>query len=228
MALLGKAAMILAFDMAPEALSDFDEWYTREHFPERLSVPGFLRGTRWTAATGSPRYFAMYEVKEIGTLASPAYHERLNNPTPWTTKMMTHFRGMTRGFCGVTASAGAGLGLNALLVRFKPADGRDTALRRRLAQEILPELSSRPGLTSAHLFESALTPEPTKEQGIRGRDVGVDWALLVTGYDAKSVTALSAGALCAAQLEREGAAGIVSASYRMDYALLAAEVAANA
>lgn len=221
MPLLGKAAMILAFDMAPEALADFDEWYTREHFPERLSIPGFLRGTRWSSAAGPARYFAMYEVEDIGTLSSQAYLERLNSPTPWTTKMMTHFRGMTRGFCKLSASVGTGVGLNALVIRFKPAEGGDADLRAWLTTGVLPQIAAGPGLTSAHLFESALEPAPTKEQGIRGPDAGVDWVLLLTGYSAQMTGA--AGAPLAARLEARGAVRVLAGAYRMDYALLAAE-----
>jgi hypothetical protein len=44
MPLLGTAAMLLSFDVAEEAIAEHDEWHTHEHFPERLSIPGFLRG----------------------------------------------------------------------------------------------------------------------------------------------------------------------------------------
>ncbi len=228
MALLGNAAMILAFDMAPEALSDFDEWYTREHLPERLSVPGFLRGTRWTAPAGSPRYFAMYEVQDVATLTSPAYLERLNNPTPWTTKMMAHFRGMTRGFCRVTGSFGVGVGQSGLLVRFKPAPGKDGALRDWLNGEVLPGLAAQPGLTSAHLFESAVKPEPTGEQRLRGKDAGVDWVVLITGYSPAGVAALSEGALSAARLAQAGADEIVTGTYQLAYSLTDRDAATHA
>ena len=86
MALLGNAAMLLSFDVAPDAIDEHDDWHTHEHLPERLSIPGFVRGTRWVAPEGQPRYFVMYEVEELATLASAAYLERLNNPTPWTRK----------------------------------------------------------------------------------------------------------------------------------------------
>ncbi len=228
MALLGKAAMILAFDIAPEGTAELDDWYTREHLPERLSIPGFLRGTRWTALSDSPRYFAMYEVKEIGTLATQAYVDRLNNPTPWTTRMMAHFRSMTRGFCSVTASAGVGIGQAGLLIRFKPVAGSEAALRTWLTRDVLPELPAKPGLTSAHLFESALTPAPTNEQRIRGQDAAVDWVLLVTGYSAEGVASLSTGALSVPRLEQAGAAGIAAGTYQLAYSLTDREVAANA
>ena len=90
MPLLGSAAMLLSFDVAPEAITEHDDWHTHEHLEERLSIPGFLRGTRWVALRGQPRYFVLYEVAELATLTSAAYLERLNNPSTWKSKIMPH------------------------------------------------------------------------------------------------------------------------------------------
>jgi len=219
LALLGKAAMVLSFDVVPEAIAEHDDWHTHEHIPERLSIPGFLRGSRWVALQGQPRYFVMYEVSELGTLASPAYLERLNNPTPWTAKMMTHYRGMTRGFCRITGSFGLGMGQAGLLIRFKPAPGTETALRKWLLEAELPGLASKAGLASAHLLEAALTPQSTNEQRIRGNDATVDWALLVTGYSTETVASLFKGELSKERFDRNGAIGLVGGIYRMEYSL---------
>ena len=128
MPLLGQAAMLLAFDVAAEAIDEHDDWHTHEHLPERLAIPGFLRGTRWVAVQGQPRYLVLYEVERLETLASAPYLERLNQPTPWTSKMMPHYRGMTRGLCSVAASAGAGHGplrpARALQARARAAERR--------------------------------------------------------------------------------------------------------
>src|SRR5262249_5515994 len=43
------------------------------------------------------------------------YLTRLNDPTPWTTRMMPYYRGMTRGLCTVLGSFGLGLGSAHLL-----------------------------------------------------------------------------------------------------------------
>lgn len=226
MALLGQAAMLLSFDVAPDAIVEHDDWHTHEHFPERLSIPGFLRGTRWIAQQGQPRYFVMYEVEGLDVLTSVAYLERLNNPTPWTAKMMVHYRGMTRGFCAITGSFGKGLGQAACLIRFKPAEGKEAGLRKWLLEEALPGLPEKAGLVSAHLFEAAVTPQGTNEQRIRGKDAGVDWALLVTGYSQESVAALAHAELGAQQLEQRGATAAAGGVYRMAYSLTKAELAA--
>jgi len=219
MPLLGKAAMLLSFDIVQEAIVEHDDWHTHEHLPERLSIPGFVRGTRWVAEQGQPRYFVTYEVKELATLTSAAYLERLNNPSPWTSRMMKHYRGMTRGFCTVTGSFGAGMGQAGVLVRFKPAPGAESSLRKWLLQEALPGLPSKVGLGSAHLFEGAVAPPMTSEQRIRGADAGFDWAVLVTGYGQEAVANLAQAELGNARLEKQGATGVAAAMYRMDYTL---------
>jgi hypothetical protein len=224
--LLGKAAMLLSFDVVPEAISEHDEWHTHEHLPERLSIPGFVRGTRWAALLGQPRYFVMYEVERLATLTSQAYLERLNNPSPWTSKIMPFYRGMTRGFCSVTGSFGSGIGHVGLLIRFKPPVGAETSARQWLLQDVLPELPSRPGIGSAHLFEGAQTPAMTNEQRIRGADAGVDWALLLTGYAQDALASLLQAGLRSARLEERGATGVLAALYGLEYSLVDREVAA--
>lgn len=223
MPLLGQAAMLLSFDIAEDAMSEHDDWHTHEHLPERLSIPGFVRGSRWIALRGQPRYFVMYEVQQLATLTSAAYLERLNNPSPWTSKMMPHYRGMSRGFCRVTGSFGLGVGHVGLLIRFKPGDGADASLRKGLLQDTLPRLPSKAGIGGVHLLEGALTPAMTNEQRIRGADAGIDWALFLSGYSEDALAKLSQGDLGSARLERHGATGILYATYRIDYSLTSGE-----
>ena len=226
MPLLGRAAMLLGFDIAAEAIDDHDDWHTHEHLPERLAIPGFLRGTRWVALDGAPRYAVLYEVASLQTLASPAYLERLNQPTPWTTRTMPHYRGMTRGLCTVAASAGAGQGPFGLLVRLEPAAAGEAELDAWLRREIVATLPMRPGLGSAPLLKAELAGPMTNEQRIRGADAGVAWALLVTGYRQDAVAALASAELGRDRLEAHGAARSTAALYRADYTLVAGEPAA--
>jgi hypothetical protein len=224
MPLLAPAAMLLGFDIAPEAIDEHDDWHTHEHLPERLSIPGFRRGSRWVALQGGPRYMVLYEVERLETLAGPDYLARLNRPTPWTTRMMGHYRGMTRGLCNVAASAGSGLGPFGLLVRFGAAAGAQERLSAWLRRDILDTLPKRPGLGSVHLLQAGLAAPMTNEQRLRGADAGVDRALLVTGYRQDAVAALATAELERRRLEAEGATGATVAVYRTDYTLVAGEV----
>jgi len=227
MALMGMAAAILSFDIAPDAVDEHDDWHTHEHLPERLAIPGFLRGTRWMAHEGTPSYFVLYEADALGTLSAAPYVERLNNPTPWTSKMMTHYRGMTRGFCAITGSFGSGVGQAALWIRCKPAQSRKERLRKWLLADALPRLPWMPGLGSAHLFEAAATPPSTNEQRLRGVDSAMDWAVLVTGYSVERLTDLVGNDLSEEKFRREGGAEYVAAIYRLHYSLTEREATAS-
>jgi len=207
--------MLLCFDIDREAIAEHDEWHSHEHLPERTSIPGFLRGTRWVAVRGEPRYFVLYEVAEVATLTSGAYLERLNHPTPWTQKMMRHYRGMSRGLCSVRASFGFGLGHFGRLLRFSPKDAP-----AGLLESLLRELPSKPGICSAHLFERAATAAMTNEQRIRGADAGVDAAILVSGYDEPALAELE---YLAAELARLSDS-IRDATYRVAHSLSAREL----
>jgi hypothetical protein len=214
--------MLLSFDVLPDTIAEHDDWHTHEHLPERLSIPGFLRGSRWVATHGGPRYLVLYEVAELATLTSPAYLERLNNPSAWTSKMMPHYRAMSRGLCVVAGSFGAGMGNVAHVIRFKPRAAEP--MRRWLLDEVLPALPNKRGIGSAHLLEGASAAPMTNEQRIRGADAGVDSALLVMGYDAPALGDLSRGTLARGELERRGATDVMEGLYRIDYTLTHVEV----
>jgi hypothetical protein len=226
MPLLGSAAMLLSFDVEADAIEEHDRWHTHEHLPERLSIPGFRRGTRWIGGAGEPRYMVLYEVESLETLASEAYLARLNNPTPWTTRMMPHYRGMNRGLCAVLGSFGLGQGRTAALIRFTPEAGHCVPLNRWLLEEALPAVPHMPGLGSAHLLQGAQPASMTNEQRIRGADRAVDSALIVTGYDSNAVAAYANELCSVGGLSDRGAGELSCASYRWSYSLASAEVAA--
>jgi hypothetical protein len=196
--MLGKAAVTIWCDVAPEVREEFDDWHAHEHMPERLSIPGFLRGSRWVAADGDG-YFMLYETQSEATLTGAPYLERLNNPTPWSRKMMPHHRNMVRGLCRVEAGSGAALGQALLTMRFSAEPER----------KVLAALPSRKGLVAAHLLRNIAHPSAqTAEQKLRGGDAAPDWVALVIGYDAEAV------ALAARELP-----GGIAGLYRLAYLL---------
>jgi len=209
----GRAAVAMWWDIAPEMRPEWEDWHTHEHMPERLGIPGFLRGSRWIAASGEPSYFVLYETARLSTIRSGPYLERLNDPSPWSRKMMPHHRNMVRSLCRVRASFGGGLGQALATIRFSPAPRGGRALVKRLASEVLPGLPGRRGLSGAHLLESqpaASTPQTT-EQRIRGGDARADRALLVCGYDVDAVRAVARDELALP--------GAVEGLYRLAYSM---------
>ncbi len=216
-----RGAMLLLFDVADEAVDEHDEWHTHEHMPERLAIPGFLRGTRWTRSVPGPRYCVLYEVADLAVLDSPAYRARLDNPTPSTAKMMPRYVGMRRSLCDVVAGEGDGIGGACLVVTFAPAEGRLPGLRLRLVNDALRDLARRRGLASWRLLDGSLQATMTREQALRGRDRSVHSALWVTGYDVDAIAALAADDLGTERLTGYGAEAVDHAVFRLAYSLSA-------
>lgn len=205
---------------------EFEDWHSHEHFPERLRIPGFRRGSRWTSANGGEGVFVLYELEAHGTLASPAYLERLNAPTPWSTKMMPHHRNMVRCQSHVLESRGGAVARQALTVRLSPAIGRDDELRSSLAS-LISSLVTRPGLTGAHLLRHETPPiAQTTEQKIRGSsDRVTDWVLVVVGYDPSALEALASSDLSEQSLVRLGAErGQTSDRFSLSYSATPADI----
>ncbi len=216
MPLLGSAAIAMWWDMAPAHRTEFEHWHSHEHFPERLHIPGFLRGSRWSSAIGNDGCFVMYELDTYDTLTSAPYVERLNNPTPWSVKMMPQHRNMVRSQCRVMDSYGGGVTGSLLTVRLSPEAHQVDTIRGEL-QSLLSKLPNQVGLTSGHLLQTQ-TPKAaqTTEQKIRGGvDAVADWIVLVCGYDAQALEDLSSGVLASTSL---GTSGGQHGIYRLSYA----------
>ena len=77
MPLAGQGVLAIWNGIEDEAEADFVAWHVREHIPERVAVPGFLRGRRYVAEVGAPKYFNFYETESPEALISPAYLQRL-------------------------------------------------------------------------------------------------------------------------------------------------------
>jgi hypothetical protein len=206
MSLLGKAAVAMWWSVRPEQRAEFGDWHSHEHFPERMSIPGFRRGSRWTSTTDTDGFFVLYELERYEVLTSKGYLDRLNAPTPWSTKMMPHHLGMVRSQCRVAASFGGGVATSLATIRLSPEAGREAELQTHLS-ETLGTLAQMPGLTGAHLLltDTPRTSSPTTEQQIRGEDGAADWIMLLSGYDADAIEQVTADRLSPAALGALGA-----------------------
>lgn len=213
-----RGTMLLLFDVAEDAVAEHDDWHTHEHMPERLAIPGFLRGTRWTRPSNGPRYCVLYEVDSPAVLDSAAYRERLDHPTPWTAKMMLHYLGMRRTLCEIKGGDGEGIGSACLVVTFAPALGRTEQLRERLVDTLRP-LAGRRGLVAWRWLENALQAPMTHEQSIRGRDSAIHSALWVTGYNVNAVASLAEDELGAQRMSGYGAVAVDHAVFGLAYSL---------
>ena len=220
--MLGKAAVAIWCDVAFDVRAEFDHWHAHEHMPERLAIAGFLRGSRWAAERGEG-YFILYEAQSEAAISAAPYLERLNNPTPWSRKMMPHHRNMVRGLCRVEASGGAALGRALATLRFAAEPARSAELRAWMC-DTLAAMPQREGLVAAALLRD-IGRSPTREtteQRLRGGDTAPEWIALVSGYRADAVANVVSQELSEASMCSHGAApGRVAGVYRLAFALAA-------
>ncbi len=226
MSLLGRAAVAMWWTIAPEQRVEFGDWHSHEHFPERMSIPGFRRGSRWASTTEAGGFFVLYELDQYDVLISKAYLDRLNAPTPWSIRMMPHHLGMVRSQCRIVASHGGGVAASLATIRLSPEPGRERELQDRLAGA-LGSLTQLPGLTGAHLLltDTPRTSGPTTEQQIRGKDAAADWVVLLSGYDADMVERTLADQFSPSTLGTAGARGdLVVGRYRLAFTMSPADL----
>jgi hypothetical protein len=207
MSLLGEGALVIWHDIAAGCESDYNEWHSKEHILERVRVPGFRRGHRYQARSGSPAYLNLYEVEALATLTSQPYLERLNHPTPWSRKALGYIRNNNRTLCRVVVSVGNGICADLLTIQLAAAPERSDALQRWLA-ETMPAMVERPGVLGAHYLEGALAASrtETEEKRLRaGEDAIADRVVLVGGYDAEALAEVRRTVLAPAALVAQGA-----------------------
>lgn len=186
MSLRGEGLLALWGDAEAEG---FDEWYTHEHLPERIAMPGFLRARRFVgdlpgADTGLGRYVTLYETDTVAALVSPEYVHALDHPTPLTSRYMPQFAAMSRTACRVVATRGAGTGGGLDVVDLAPPPRGEDQLRRRLVSEHLPAVAARNGVLGVHLVEADHEASALRDRTAVYRDLDTSvgaWLLLVEG-----------------------------------------------
>lgn len=219
MTLLGTGVLAIWNGIADGRDDEFLEWHVKEHIPERVGVPGFLRGRRYKAIEGDPPYFNFYEVQSPDVLRSPPYVARLNDPTPWTKEVVATFIHTSRTMCSIACSAGTGTGAFAAALRFDAHDDE----RMQSMTALVTSLPESKGIVGAHLLASADSSAiETSESRLREQaDMAWSAIVIVEGAALEAVrpleqTALADASLKAAGFARPTARGLYQLEYCLD------------
>ena len=216
------AAMLAAWlDITPEVETEFADWYFREHIPERVTLPGFLSGRRYTAPCGRlNKYLALYEATSKDVFASKAYREILNQPTESTTKFMPHFRNFMRSVFDVRLELGSQYGGTIATIRY--ASGTD--LVDWLEGEALGALAKRSGICRVRLLEAdeqQSTPN-TNEARMRDAEGGnawVPWTICVESIGMDWLRPAVSDTLPEGALAERGATKIITGYYDLVFGM---------
>ena len=160
MTLRGNGFMAVWHDIKDEGETEYNQWHTVEHMPERVSTPGFLAGRRyvdWNLA--KYRYFTLYEGAELETFASEEYRRRLNNPSEWTFRMQPNFLNFARSACLTMSTTGLGTGGALATIRLNVTDENVFITQ---AGSVLEAAAVLHGISGIHL--GAARPDTTRIQ----------------------------------------------------------------
>lgn len=170
-------------DLEPAAETDYLHWFAREHAIERVSIPGFL-GVRMFRALDPEirRYFILYELESAGVVNSADYLARLNQPTPWSQRIMPLLGNFGRGGGWVASVSGKGHGGYVAPLRLA-AEMMGQAERLTTAAVAQDRIAAARLLATDH----ARTAVETREKGLRPKDRSFEGLLIVEGLDAAAV-----------------------------------------
>jgi hypothetical protein len=175
MSLAGEGVVAIWHGIRPEGRADFFEWHNREHMPERVAIPGFVRGRRYIALDGHPEFFTLYETATTAILSGADYLARLNAPTEWTRRATSHFTDTARSLCRVALSIGVGAGGWIMTWR---GDEEPRGL-----EATLREVAKAPGIVGAHLCiaDRPASGIETEEKKGRPKNAVPGWVAMVEG-----------------------------------------------
>lgn len=186
----GQGILAIWNDVAPGTEAEYEFWFQSEHLEERVSVPGFRLGRRHEAVEGTPRFFVFYRTDSPDTLTSKAYLDRVNDPTPLTTRVMSEvFRNMNRTVCRLVHHAGDLSG--AFIVTARLGGTPDIAG----SSDALAQFEDDPGIACREVWVSA-EPEDkrqSEEEILRGGDAKIAGCIAVGTLreaDARRVAAI--------------------------------------
>ena len=193
MPLSGKAFIVIWHDIEAGFEREFDRWHTEEHMPERLGVPGFLRGRRYLNPEQVPQVcFTLYEIAHVEIFLSPSYLKRLNAPTPWSQQVQPQMRNFVRGVCEPVLSLGDGTAgaIATWRIVSSPGGAASAGSSRSLAMAAV-QIAEAAGVTGVHLgrHQSALAQTPTAETALRPTEpeIPFEHVLMVEAIDLQTL-----------------------------------------
>ena len=85
----GPAPVVMAVSMLvpDDVVPDMEAYYTQEHFPLLLAVPGWQRARRYVRTEGTgPKYLSLHEVSSEAAFDEPGYKHATS--TPWRNRIV--------------------------------------------------------------------------------------------------------------------------------------------
>lgn len=196
---MAGAILIVWTDIPADIEAAFNDWYDREHLPDRVGrMPGFLRGRRYvnTNPVGAPKYLTCYDLASAEVMLSDA-HKALRKQRPVRDRIFVpQFRNTLKGICDVVHREGNGgldVGGEYLVLLPVAARGDAMAFARCLCDELLPQLAALSGVTSAVFARRNTAVTQASSAGDdRAGDCYIDDLIAVEAANAEAAASVAA------------------------------------
>jgi hypothetical protein len=139
-----KGFLAIWCEIGADDLADYRAWITKEHIADRTFLPGWL-GARFCADVKNERaHFFLYATEDKSVFSAEPYLKVLNNPSPWTSRIMPKFGPFDRALGEQLFKLGNGYGACMMVSRIKDASAIDLArVKAELTKfMVLPEVVS--------------------------------------------------------------------------------------
>jgi len=195
-----QGVLAIWHDLKPTTELEFQEWHFRQHMLERLSIPGFVLGSRYVSVdskstvNSTPLVFNYYITESPEVLTCDHYLKLLNNPTEWSTRVMPSLQNVVRSAGRVVASVGKGQGGAIATLRVSPLPDKQNQFEDWFTTDGLRQLLKHPGIVIVHLWKADSTASSVKTVESRARTNSpdmTDWVIAIEGNDVEFVRSAS-------------------------------------
>lgn len=133
---MARGFLAIWCDIGADDRQEYRNWLMQEHIADRIALPGFL-GVRLFEAPDDPlSHFILYATESPQVLHSPTYRAALDNPSPWTRRIMPRFGPFDRAAGAQALKLGNGFGASLAVARIRTdAPSSDPA---RLRADLAP------------------------------------------------------------------------------------------
>jgi hypothetical protein len=156
--------------------TDYLHWLTREHVFERVGVPGFRSGRVFRRRGSTPsEYMILYEQDNVQVMSSDGYQARLNQPTPWTQRVMPNLQKFRRGGGTIVRQSGRACAFGACMAVARFEDGFPEVLLADESSDTWTRISDIDRVVNVYAMEVAAdgTQIATKEKSMRRGGEGI-------------------------------------------------------
>ena len=116
-----KGFLAIWCEISADDLADYRAWITKEHIADRTFLPGWLGARFCIDVTNELAHFFLYATEDKGVFSAEPYLNVLNNPSPWTRRIMPKFGPFDRALGEQLFKLGNGYGAYMMVSRIRDA-----------------------------------------------------------------------------------------------------------